>query len=150
MSTETLLTEIRDELRALRTVMAAGLSAQTPPAAGARSPAGHSPASSSSNSADVPPPQPATVMELAEAECTTVHFGKNNGVALRDLSDRSVQYYAAEKEPRLDNSGKPFPKRPQEIALENAARTVWHARKGSLAAAPTPPAAGSVDEDVPY
>ena len=61
-----------------------------------------------------------------------VHFGKNNGVALSKLSERSLSWYATEQPPRLDSSGKPYPARPQEATLRNAARTLWHQNKGTL------------------
>jgi len=61
-----------------------------------------------------------------------VHFGKNNGVALSKLSERSLSWYATEQPPRLDSSGKPYPARPQETTLRNAARTLWHQNRGTL------------------
>ena len=71
-----------------------------------------------------------------------VHFGKNNGVALSKLSERSLSWYATEQPPRLDSSGKPYPARPQETTLRNAARTLWHQNRGTLGQ-PDAPKAGN-------
>jgi hypothetical protein len=75
-------------------------------------------------------PQPTEV--VPNAGDVQVHFGKNNGVALSKLSERSLSWYATEQPPRLDSSGKPYPARPQETTLRNAARTLWHQNKGTL------------------
>lgn len=115
---------ILDELKAIRLILAAQptpaptrpVTSQQP--TGAPSPEG-------------PPPQPDTVVENAAA--VTVHFGKNNGIALGALSERSLSWYASVKAPKLDNSGKPFDPRPADVALEQAARTLWHTQKGTLA-----------------
>jgi hypothetical protein len=84
-----------------------------------------------------------------------VHFGKNNGVELGALSERSLGWYASVKAPRLDNSGKPFAPRPAEVALEQAARTLWHQQHGTLTVGQVPVAApAAVDLDgtdgIPY
>jgi len=82
-----------------------------------------------------------------------VHFGKNKGVALSSLGDRSVAWYAQEPEPRLGNNGKPFPPRAEDVLLRNAARTLIHQKRGTLpsAAVPTTPPATSVNEEhVPF
>ena len=75
-------------------------------------------------------PQPSEPVPNAGA--VAVHFGKNNGVPLSQLSDRSLSWYAQEQAPRLDSSGNPYPPRPQEVTLRNAARTLWHQKKGTL------------------
>ncbi len=75
-------------------------------------------------------PQPSEV--VPNAGDVQVHFGKNNGVALSKLSERSLSWYATEQPPRLDSGGKPYPARPQETTLRNAARTLWHQNKGTL------------------
>lgn len=104
-------------------------------------------------------PQPAEI--IANAGAVEIHFGKNLGMPLASLSERQLYWYAADQEPRLNSRGEPFPPRPQEITLKNAARTLWHQNKGTLtgsvpapAATPPPPAAntnqGNVDEDVPF
>lgn len=79
-------------------------------------------------------PQPTELVD--DPGSTVVFFGKNNGVALGKLSDRSVEWYATDQPPRLDSSGKPYPARPQEIALRNAARQLFHSKRGTLAGAP--------------
>ena len=74
---------------------------------------------------------------------------------LGELSEKSLGWYASVKTPRLDNSGKPFPPRAQDVALEQAARTLWHQQHGSLTVGQVPVAApASVDLDgtdgIPY
>jgi hypothetical protein len=96
-------------------------------------------------------PMPTEIIE--DAGSVQVHFGKNKGVALSSLGDRSVAWYAQEPEPRLGNNGKPFPPRPEDVLLRNAARTLIHQKRGTLpsAAVPTAPAATSVNEEhVPF
>jgi hypothetical protein len=90
---------------------------------------------------------------IEDADNVQVHFGKNKGVALSSLSERSVAWYAQEPEPRLGNNGKPFPPRPEDVLLRNAARTIIHQKRGTIAGAavPTTPAATSVNEEhVPF
>jgi hypothetical protein len=83
-----------------------------------------------------------------------VHFGKNKGVALSTLGDRSVAWYAQEPEPRLGNNGKPFPPRPEDVLLRNAARTLIHQKRGTLASAVVAKVIEAVsmvhDENVPF
>jgi len=69
---------------------------------------------------------------VPDAGSVQVHFGKNKGVALSTLGDRSVAWYAQEPEPRLDKSGKPFPPRAEDVLLRNAARTIIHQKRGTL------------------
>lgn len=152
------LDDILAELVAIRLILAS-----QPTQRAASSP----PSGTGGQFADEPIPQPNPVWALHEAEAHAVHFGKNNGVALRDLADRSLSFYAKDKPPQLDRNGKPFAKRPVDLDLENAARTVWHYRRGTLAngaqqPAPAqsspPPAKASTpaatkpgdDEDVPF
>ena len=91
---------------------------------------GYSSSSSGSATADADIPQPdVTVDSPGDVQ---VHFGKNNGKPLSELSERSLSWYASEQPPRLDSSGKPYPPRPQETTLKNAARQLWHLRKGTL------------------
>ena len=115
---------ILDELKAIRALLAGGARPASSPV---------STAAPSTPSPEGPPPQPDTVVENAAS--TVIHFGKNNGVALGALSEKSLGWYASIKTPRLDNSGKPFPPRPADVALEQAARTLWHTQKGTLAVA---------------
>ena len=88
------------------------------------------PATSSGGGGDAPIPQPAEI--VANPGEVQVHFGKNNGVPLSKLSERSLSWYAQEQAPRLDSSGNPYPARPQETLLRNAARTLWHQNRGTL------------------
>jgi hypothetical protein len=127
--------EILIELRAIKALLGA-----RPASAPA------STAAPSTPSPEGPPPQPGTVVENAAS--TIIHFGKNNGVALGALSEKSLGWYASVKTPRLDNSGKPFPPRPADVALEQAARTLWHQQHGTLTVGQVPVAApAAVDLD---
>ncbi|WP_353269302.1 hypothetical protein [Gemmatimonas sp.] len=97
-------------------------------------------------------PMPTEV--IANAGEVQVHFGKNKGVALSSLSERSVAWYAQEPEPRLGNNGKPFPPRPEDVLLRNAARTIIHQKRGTLPSAavtqPNAPVAAIDDGDVSF
>lgn len=103
-------------------------------------------------------PQPSVSISLAEAESRCVHFGKNTGKPLRELSERSVEWYATDQAPRLDSSGKPYPPRREETDLKNAARVIYHTRKGTLAGgaqsnpkqAPKPAEQPQDEESVPF
>ena len=90
---------------------------------------------------------------IADAGSVQVHFGKNKGVTLSSLSERSVAWYAQEPEPRLGNNGKPFPPRPEDVLLRNAARTIIHQKRGTLPSAAVPssdPVATIDDGDVSF
>jgi hypothetical protein len=96
-------------------------------------------------------PMPTEIID--DAGNVQVHFGKNKGVALSSLGDRSVAWYAQEPEPRIGNNGKPFPPRAEDVLLRNAARTIIHQKRGTIAGAavPTTPVATSVNEEhVPF
>ena len=125
---EDLLKAIHQELVAIRQLLAEGKSAPTR-SAPARSTAS-APTTSYSGGGDAPIPQPTEI--IANAGDVQVHFGKNNGVALSKLGERSLSWYAQEQAPRLDSTGNPYPARPQETTLRNAARTLWHQNKGTL------------------
>jgi hypothetical protein len=101
------------------------------------------PAPTSPKSDEVP--QPTEVVH--NAGDVQVHFGKNKGVALSSLGDRSVAWYAQEPEPRIGNNGKPFPPRAEDVLLRNAARTIIHQKRGTLPAV-TAPKAIPADHDV--
>lgn len=88
------------------------------------------PAVTSGKFGDEPIPQPATI--IANAGDVQIHFGKNQGKPLSSIGERSLSWYATEQPPRLDSSGKPYPPRPQELILRNAARTLWHQLRGTL------------------
>lgn len=132
------LDDVLAELTAIRLLLAS----QVRSTASVLTPA--TPNNSSTAGSDVIP-QPNPIMDLAEAQSVEVHFGKNKGLALGTLSERSLSWYATEQPPRLDSAGKPYPARTQEITLRNAARTVYHTRAGTLVSAPA-----SVDEEVPF
>ena len=90
---------------------------------------------------------------IADAGNVQVHFGKNKGVALSSLSERSVAWYAQDPEPRLGNNGKPFPPRAEDVLLRNAARTIIHKNRGTLPSAAVPssdPVATIDDGDVSF
>jgi hypothetical protein len=98
-------------------------------------------------------PMPTEV--IANAGEVQVHFGKNKGVSLSSLGDRSVSWYAQEPEPRIGNNGKPFPPRAEDVLLRNAARTMIHQKRGTLAGAAVNQPIASVtasidDENVPF
>ena len=99
-----------------------------------------------------PIPQPSQLVADPGAVC--VHFGKNDGKPLSSLNDRSIEWYATPKEPRVGNNGKPFPPRPADEQLANAARQLYHAKRGTLANAAAIPAAVTagveLDENVPF
>ena len=93
-------------------------------------------------------PMPAEIID--DAGNVQVHFGKNKGVALSTLSERSVAWYAQEAEPRIGNNGKPFPPRPEDVLLRNAARTLIHQKRGTLPSAAVPTAPSVNEEHVPF
>jgi hypothetical protein len=124
------LSDIMAELFAIRTLLENRAAAAPASAHSAASPAGKF----DYKHDDEPIPHPSVAWNLQDAEAHQVHFGKNNGVPLRDLKDTSLSFYAKEKPPQLDRNGKPWPKRPADVDLENAARTVWHVRRGTLGA----------------
>ena len=121
------LDDILTELRAIRAVLETRPTPQ-PTAAPAQS--------NQPSGVQAEIPQPAQV--VADPGSVTVHFGKNQGKRLDELSERSAEWYGQESPAKLDSSGKPYPPRPQEIALKNAARTLYHMRKGSLVGAQPP------------
>lgn len=154
------LDDLMAELKAIRALLEAKQPTHYvgPPGAGAATPNATAPRTGGRFD-DEPVPQPSPAWDLAHAEAHQVHFGKNTGVPLRALKDTSLAFYAKEKEPRLNQYGKPFAKRPADLDLENAARTVWHTRRGTLAGGPrdtpsTPPAsttpAQNDEEDDPF
>ena len=91
-------------------------------------------------------PMPTEVIE--DAGSVQVHFGKNKGVALSSLGDRSVAWYAQEPEPRIGNNGKPFLPRPEDVLLRNAARTIIHQKRGTLPSAAVPQPSASVTTSI--
>jgi hypothetical protein len=102
------------------------------------------PAPTSTKTDEVPMPTEI----IADAGNVQVHFGKNKGVALSSLSERSVAWYAQEPEPRIGNNGKPFPPRPEDVLLRNAARTIIHQKRGTLPSAAVPQPTASVTTSI--
>ena len=93
-------------------------------------------------------PLPITPVENAGA--VQVPFGKNTGRALADLGAKSVEWYAKEQPPKLMHDGTPFPPRPADVALREAARTLVHQRRGTI---PTPAPVlqpEPITEEVPF
>ena len=127
---EELLKAIHQELVGIRKLLAEGKSAPTPRNGPSRTTTSTSSSSSFSGGGDEQIPQPTEI--VANAGDVQVHFGKNNGIPLSKLGERSLSWYAQEQAPRLDSSGNPYPPRPQEITLRNAARTLWHQNRGTL------------------
>lgn len=111
--------EILTELIAIRQLLERAIAA--PPAA---RPAAPAPAGQTQI------PQPSQL--IADPGSVAVHFGKNAGQPLSSLGDKSIEWYATPKEPRLGNNGKPFPPRPADEQLANAARQLYHAKRGTL------------------
>ena len=130
--------EILVELRAIRAL----LSRQSTPAA---------PAVASKPASTAPKDIPLPSEVIDNATDIAVHFGKNKGTPLGNLSPKSIEWYAQEPEPRLRNDGKPFPPRPEDLLLRNAARTIVHRGRGTL---PSPPikleSSAPISEDVPF
>lgn len=91
-----------------------------------------------------PIPQPTFVVD--DPDSVVVHFGKNNGTPLGQLGERSIEWYASVKEPKLDRTGKPFAPRPTDVALENAARQIIHRRRNTLTTTATQPAVARLDD----
>lgn len=133
------LDDLLTELRAIRVALESKPASAPPvPLGGSYAPASRP---SGGKFDDEAIPQPSPAWDLADAENHEVHFGKNAGVRIGDLKDTSLAFYAKEKPPQMKRDGKtPFEKRKADIDLENASRTVWHHRRGTLAAGATPPA----------
>ena len=137
---EDILKAIHQELVGIRQLLLEAKQAQPRSTPAARTTS--TPSTFTSGGGDEPVPQPSEI--VPNAGDVQVHFGKNNGVALSKLSERSLSWYAAEQPPRLDSSGKPYPARPQETTLRNAARTLWHQNRGTLGQADAPKSAATL------
>ena len=126
------LLKIYEELVAIRELLARPPAAAAAPARASAYSAGQS--AGSGTQAEIP--QPSNIIDNpGDVQC---HFGKNNGKPLSEMSERQLSFYASVKEPRLDSSGKPFPPRPADVNLENAARQLYHTRMGTLAGSENP------------
>jgi hypothetical protein len=137
--------QILAELITIRQLLERAIAA--PPAARSAAPA---------PAGQVPIPQPTKLIDDPGSVC--VHFGKNDGQPLSSLGDKSVEWYATPKEPRVGNNGKPFPPRPADEQLANAARQLYHSKRGTLVGkapvAEVPYALGGkapdIDDNVPF
>jgi hypothetical protein len=137
--------QILAELIAIRQLLERAIAA--PPAARPTTPA---------PAGQVAIPQPSQL--VADPGSVCVHFGKNDGQPLSSLNDRSIEWYATPKEPRLNKQGQPFPPRPADEQLANAARQLYHAKRGTLVGKPPVAemnfapgsAAPDIDENVPF
>lgn len=159
MTNEEFYSAAIDELRAIRKLLETRPATGTPAQRGTSSYSIHS-AGQTGDQAPIPQPDE-IVADPGDVQC---HYGKNNGVALSSMTERQLSFYASVKTPRLDSSGKPFPPRPVDVHFENAARTLWHQNKNTLAGgypARTPPpdrhptgeapkTQGELEEDVPF
>ena len=103
------------------------------------------------SSTPLPTSLPAPEVWVDNAGDVTVHFGKNAGTAISQLSDAQLRYYGADREQNLRKDGTPFPPREADTLLKNAARTIWHSRREpapqSAEKAPNKPAD---TEEVPF
>lgn len=125
--TDQILTEIRQELGLIRALLEIQVKAASAPAQ-----ATQARASTGSGGArdEAPPPMPTRIWP--DAENFQITFGKNQGKSLGELADNSLSWYCKDPEPKLDSSGKPYPPRQSDMELRQAARTVYHRRKGAI------------------
>jgi hypothetical protein len=140
---DALLKSIHEELVAIRKLLAEGNGSAARSAPAPRAASSYTSSSSSFGKSDEVP-QPTEI--IPNAGDVQVHFGKNNGVPLSQLGERSLSWYAQEQAPRLDSSGNPYPPRPQELTLRNAARTLWHQNKGTLTGVAAAPKSSSNED----
>lgn len=125
---DSILLKIHEELVAIRELLA---KQQT--AAPAKTYSGANSGGASSGP-DKPIPQPGALVD--DPDSVVIPWGKNSGKKLSELSERSLDWYASVKDARLDSSGKPYPPKPADVALENAARQIHHRRLGTLGGSP--------------
>lgn len=94
---------------------------------------------------------PLPAIEIADAGSVTVHFGKNTGVPISQLSDKQLLWYGTERPAQLRKDGTPFAPRDADVRLLNACRTLWHQRKsGAPITLVSQPAAADDGENVPF
>ena len=131
-----LLTEILIELRAIRAALEAKPRATPAPATTATA---------------TPDTLPLPAIAIADAGSVPVHFGKNTGVPISQLTDKQLLWYGTERPASLKKDGTPFPPREADVQLLNACRTLWHQRKSGAAIATAPkPAATDGGENLPF
>jgi hypothetical protein len=129
-------TELMLEVRAIRSALT-----QT------RAPAAATPsAAPAAMSEEIPLP----ITPVENAGAVQVHFGKNTGRALADLGAKSVEWYAKEQPPKLMHDGTPFPPRPADVALREAARTLVHQRRGMIPTSAPVLQPEPISEEVPF
>jgi len=94
---------------------------------------------------------PLPTIEIADAGSVLVHFGKNTGVPISQLTDKQLLWYGTERPAQLRKDGTPFPPREADVQLLDACRTLWHQRKsGAPKALVSQPAATDDGENVPF
>ena len=131
------LDEILTELRAIRSALEAKPRAATP-----------APATTATATPDT---LPLPTIEIADAGSVQVHFGKNTGVPISQLTDKQLLWYGTERPAQLRKDGTPFPPREVDVQLLNACRTLWHQRKsGAPITLTSQPAAADDGENVPF
>jgi hypothetical protein len=92
---------------------------------------------------------PLPAIAIADAGSVQVHFGKNAGVPLSELSDKQLLWYGTDRPAQLKKDGTPFAPREADVQLLNACRTLWHQRKsGAPIALASQPADDG--ENVPF
>ena len=135
MTTEQ-FTDLLTELRAIRAALEAKPRATPAPATATTA---------------TPDTLPLPAIAIADAGSVPVHFGKNTGVPISQLTDKQLLWYGTERPASLKKDGTPFAPREADVQLLNACRTLWHQRK-SGAVTPTAPKPSAVDdsENVPF
>lgn len=94
---------------------------------------------------------PLPAIAIADAGSVTVHFGKNSGVPISQLSDKQLLWYGSDRPAQLKKDGTPFAPREADVQLLNACRTLWNQRKrGAPITLTSQPAATDDGEDVPF
>ena len=94
---------------------------------------------------------PLPTIEIVDAGSVLVHFGKNTGVPISQLTDKQLLWYGTERPAQLRKDGTPFPPREADVQLLNACRTLWHQRKsGAPITLVSQPAAADDGENVPF
>ena len=132
-----LLTEILTELRAIRAAL------EKPKPMLSLTPATATTAT--------PDTLPLPTIEIVDAGSVLVHFGKNTGVPISQLTDKQLLWYGTERPAQLRKDGTPFPPREADVQLLNACRTLWHQRKsGAPITLTSQPAAADDGENIPF
>ena len=90
---------------------------------------------------------PLPTIEIVDAGSVLVHFGKNTGVPISQLTDKQLLWYGTERPASLKKDGTPFPPREADVQLLNACRTLWHQRKSGAPITLTSQPAAADDEN---